>query len=135
RRRLADLPLGGWGRHHHRGHRLRQREHDQAQLREPPMPEHREKNAIERRIDRLRAQWEAFAALPDARLLLWLAGDGEERMIEAFVEVESDDRAGELPHLFLRLDVPFADPGAFGFALRDTIVAQYEQSLAGLREA
>jgi hypothetical protein len=99
------------------------------------MAEPRQKNAIERRIDLLRAQWSGFAARRDARLLVWLVDEGEARVIEGFLAVESDDRTGELLHLFLRLDVAFADGAAYGHELRRAIAAQYEQSRAGLAEA
>ncbi len=99
------------------------------------MIEPRQKNAILRRIDGLRAQWVAFAARPRARLLLWLADEGEARVIEGFVEVESDERTGELPHLFLRLDAPFEDEHRHGFTLREAITAQHRESVAGLAEA
>lgn len=75
------------------------------------------KNPIERRLGELSAQWIDFADLPDARLLCWTVTPDEERMVEAFVAVESDDDAGALPDLFVPLSVPFDPAQAYGFAL------------------
>ena len=84
------------------------------------------RNPIERRVDRLRRQWERFSRAPDARLLRWVAARDERRMIEAFVETERHERAGQTRALFLRLDRPFGDPARYGDGVRRDVLAQYE---------
>lgn len=84
------------------------------------------KNAIERRLDRLHDQWVEFAQQPDARVLRWVIRPDELRLIEVFLEKEADDRAGELPDLFLRFVAPFSDVNGYGEALLDELLAQYE---------
>lgn len=92
------------------------------------------KNAVERRLDLLHDQWMEFAQLPEARLLRWLVEPDEVRMVEAFLEKEGDERMGESPDLFLRLDEPFDEPERYGYALREALVRMEEESRAGLEE-
>lgn len=87
-----------------------------------------EKNAAERRIDLLREHHRAFIALPRARLLCLCVTRDEAPMVDAFVELESDERTGEIRDLFVRFEEPFDDPAAYGFALRDALLEQYEGS-------
>jgi hypothetical protein len=82
-------------------------------------------NAIARRLDRLHDQWVEFSLLPDARLLRWLRRPDEYRMVEAFLQKESDDAAGELPDLFLRFAEPFDDVNGYGNALLQSLEQQY----------
>jgi hypothetical protein len=93
------------------------------------------KNAIARRLDRLNDQWNEFASNPKGRLLRWLIRDDELRVIEAFVQTEQDDRAGEIPDLFLSFVEPFRDVVSYGEALRASMLAQYDEARAELREA
>ena len=67
------------------------------------MNEPGEKNPVERRIDVLRGHYRAFAASQEARLLCFCVSRDEAPMVDAFIELESDERAGEIPDLFLRL--------------------------------
>src|SRR5690606_29886175 len=83
------------------------------------------KNAIEQRLDRLHDQWVEFSTAPQPRLLHWLVRQDEYRMVEAFLQKESDDAAGELPDIFFRFDEPFQDVNQYGAALLDGLVAQY----------
>src|SRR5690606_41412649 len=83
------------------------------------------KNAIEQRLDRLHDQWVEFSTAPEPRLLHWLVRQDEYRMVEAFLQKESDDAAGELPDIFFRFDEPFQDVNQYGAALLDGLVAQY----------
>jgi hypothetical protein len=92
------------------------------------------KNAIARRIDRLRDQWNEFATNPDARLLRWLIRDDELRVFEAFVQSEQDDRAGEIPDMFVTFDEPFLDVVSYGESLRRSLIEQYEEARPELRE-
>lgn len=90
------------------------------------------KNAVERRLDLLHDQWTEFAGLPGARLLRWVVEEDEVRMVEAFLEKEGDERIGECPDLFLRLDAPFDEPSRHGYALREALAGMVEESRAGL---
>lgn len=92
------------------------------------------RHPISSRIDLLHDQWMEFAQLPDARLLRWLLVEGELRLVETFVEIESDDRAGELPDLFVACSVPFSDVDSYGRALQEELVARYEEGKAGMAE-
>lgn len=92
-------------------------------------------NAIGRRLDRLHDQWVEFSQQEDARVLRWLVRPDEYRMIDTFLYKESDDRAGELPDLFLRFTEPFGDVNEYGIVLFDALAAQYEVSRAELQES
>jgi hypothetical protein len=83
------------------------------------------RNAIAQRLDRLHDQWVEFSTAPEPRLLHWLVRQDEYRMVEAFLQKESDDVAGELPDIFLRFDEPFQDVNQYGAALLDGLIAQY----------
>ncbi len=93
------------------------------------------KNAIARRLDRLNDQWNEFAADDDARLLRWLIRADELRVVEAFIQTEQDDRAGEIPDLFVTFVEPFDDVVSYGETLRAALVAQYQDARPELREA
>ncbi|WNG22795.1 hypothetical protein F0U62_01215 [Cystobacter fuscus] len=92
------------------------------------------KNAVERRLDVLHDQWTEFAQLPEARLLRWVVEPDEVRMVEAFLRKEEDERLGECPDLFLRLEEPFDEPARYGRTLREALVRLEEESRAGLEE-
>jgi hypothetical protein len=89
-------------------------------------------NSVERRIEVLRDQLRAFTAIPEARLLCWLVSADEIPMVDAFVELESDEHAGELPALFVRFEQPFDDPRGYSLALRAAFLEHYEESREGL---
>jgi len=93
------------------------------------------KNAVERRLDVLHDQWTEFAQLSEARLLRWVVQPDEVRMVEAFLRKEQDERLGECPDLFLRLEAPFDEPARYGQALREELVRLEEESRAGLDDA
>jgi len=92
------------------------------------------KNAIARRLDRLNDQWNEFASDPDARLLRWLIRADELRVVEAFIQTEQDDRAGEIPDLFVTFIEPFDDVASYGASLRASLITQYEDAKPELRE-
>jgi hypothetical protein len=92
------------------------------------------KNAVERRLDVLHDQWTEFAQLPEARLLRWVVEPDEVRMVEAFLRKEEDERLGECPDLFLRLEEPFDEPARYGRTLREALMRLEEESRAGLEE-
>jgi hypothetical protein len=83
------------------------------------------KNAIAQRLDRLHDQWVEFSTAPEPRILHWLVRQDEYRMVEAFLQKESDDAAGELPDIFMRFDESFHDVNQYGAALLDGLLAQY----------
>ncbi|HEX6070662.1 MAG TPA: hypothetical protein VFZ18_12580 [Longimicrobiaceae bacterium] len=89
---------------------------------------------ISSRLDLLHDQWVEFARIPDARVLRWLLAEGELRLVETFVEAECDDRAGELPDLFILCRAPFTDVDSYGSAVVDEIVTQYDEGRAGMGE-
>ncbi|ATB36466.1 hypothetical protein CYFUS_001881 [Cystobacter fuscus] len=90
------------------------------------------KNAVEKRLGWLHNQWVEFAQAPDARLLRWLVEPSEARMVEAWLKKEGDERTGECPDLFLRLDTPFLQPETYGLELRAALVAMVEESQEGV---
>lgn len=90
------------------------------------------KNAVEKRLDLLHDQWTEFAQLPGARLLRWVVEPDEVRMVEAFLRKEEDERLGECPDLFLRLDTPFEEPARYGHVLREALVGLEMESHEGL---
>jgi tetratricopeptide (TPR) repeat protein len=89
---------------------------------------------ISSRLDLLHDQWVEFAQLPDARVLRWLLAEDELRLVETFVEAECDDRAGELPDLFISCRAPFTDVDSYGSAVVEEIVARYDEGRAGMVE-
>lgn len=91
-------------------------------------------NAIGDRLDRLGDQWNEFAQDGQARLLRWVVRQDEYRMIEAFIMREQDDRAGEIPDLFLRFTEPFENLESYAEALRRSLIEQYEAARAELEE-
>ena len=93
------------------------------------MPEVRRRNPIERRLDELGARWSAFTANPRARLLRWVAGREDARMVGAFVEVQNEE-IGEMPDLFIHLDDAFG--GDYGARLVESLRAQYDETREGL---
>ncbi len=91
------------------------------------------KNAIEKRLDVIEDLWNAFAQQPSARLCRWLVTPSEGRLIEAFVEFQSEE-ASDVPDFFIRFDEPFESPDRHGFVLRDALAKKYEEVRPRLRE-
>lgn len=83
-----------------------------------------EPNPIERRRLRLRDQWLAFERDHEARLLHWVFEPGDERMFEAFLEVEAHEDSDN-DDLFIQLDAPFLGDG-HGHALATKLGAFYD---------
>jgi hypothetical protein len=71
-----------------------------------------EKNAVELRLEHLNKLWEEFSALPDARLLRWVADADSRQVVDVFIELHKHDPAG-IPDLFLTFDVPFRDEASY----------------------
>lgn len=90
----------------------------------------REVNAVTTRLDKLHHQWTQFVEDETARLLVWRAADGEQTMIDVFVDQEGDAELATTPDLFLQLRSSFAHERAHGYALAGELVAQYEQLIA-----
>ncbi|MDH5547059.1 MAG: hypothetical protein OEZ43_15815 [Gammaproteobacteria bacterium] len=86
------------------------------------------KNPIEKRIDKLTDQWNAFAQNEDARVLRWCcADDDERRMIEAFIKLEDSD-GGSTPDLFIPFDVSFESKADYGARLARALIDLYAAS-------
>jgi len=92
------------------------------------------RNPIERRVDILQDQWNAFAADDDARLFIWGADQGEHRIIDTFITKENSAEASETPDVFIRLSTPFADVQEYGAELRDELIDQYQETVDKLAE-
>lgn len=86
------------------------------------------RKAVEKRLDRLHDQWVEFTQRPRARLLRWVVEPDEVRMVEAWLQKESDERTGECPDLLLRFDTPFEQPERYGRALHETLKALVAQT-------
>ncbi len=93
------------------------------------------KNPIERRLDKINDLWVAFAEQPDARVLCLFALPDELRMVDAFVAMESDARAGTLPDLFVELKSPFEAASSYGYALCGEFLEIAKKLHAGLESA
>ncbi|EPX64762.1 hypothetical protein D187_000184 [Cystobacter fuscus DSM 2262] len=79
---------------------------------------------IQRRLERLRAQWREFAEDPEARLLHWVLAHDEWNLLETFFQVE-DHESGVTPDLFLRLTAPFDEPERHGLDVVESLSEQY----------
>jgi hypothetical protein len=89
------------------------------------------KNAIERRLEQLESDWNAFAVKPDARLLIWQADGDEGQMVELFLALQREG-AGAVPDLFVRCEVPFETDQPYGLALIADLRRQYEEARTAL---
>jgi tetratricopeptide (TPR) repeat protein len=83
------------------------------------------RNAIERRVDRLAEQWQAFAADPALRLLRWRAAADDLRMVDLFVDVQGE-KLGTTPDVFVRLRPEFGDPSRYARDLLSAFLDQYD---------
>jgi tetratricopeptide (TPR) repeat protein len=83
------------------------------------------RNAIERRLDRLAEQWQAFAADPALRLLRWRAVADDLRMVDLFVDVQSEE-LGTTSDVFVRLPSAFGDPSRYASDLLSAFLDQYD---------
>jgi tetratricopeptide (TPR) repeat protein len=83
------------------------------------------RNAIERRLDRLAEQWQAFAADPALRLLRWRAVADDLRMVDLFIDVQSEE-LGTTPDVFVRLRPAFGDPSRYARDLLSAFLDQYD---------
>ncbi|MCA9710958.1 MAG: hypothetical protein KDK70_34270, partial [Myxococcales bacterium] len=92
-----------------------------------------EPNPIERRLGWLRAQYGAFIADDQARLLHWVLAEDERRMMDAFLRVEAI--SGETGDLLLLLDTPFGDPARYGMELVAELCELYDALRESLSEA
>ena len=91
------------------------------------------KNAIERRLEELEVIWNEFVENREARVLRWLADDDTARMLDLFLEIQNED-ISEIPDLFIRFGEPFEDTEQYGFQLRESLVAKYEEIREGIAE-
>lgn len=91
------------------------------------------KNAIEKRIDELTDIWNEFAQEPEAKVLRWLIAPDEARMIDLFLEMQNEE-ISDIPDLFIRFEEPFENPTQYGFVLRESLCAQYEEIREGISQ-
>jgi len=91
------------------------------------------RNAIVRRVDKLRALWNEFVLDPDARVVRWLIKPDEWDLVRAFVEVESGE-TGECPEFFIQFDRPFASSTRYGIELSQDMCARIDASKEELAE-
>jgi tetratricopeptide (TPR) repeat protein len=89
------------------------------------------RNAIERRVDRLAEQWQAFAADPALRLLRWRAAADDLRMVDLFIDVQGEE-LGTTPDVFVRLRPAFGDPSRYASDLLSAFQDQYDAARQGL---
>lgn len=78
-------------------------------------------NPIMKRLELLYEQWDEFMDDEAARALRWVVRADEFRGVEAWLEAEGDEQAGELPVIFLRSEQAFEDPLAYAEALRQEL--------------
>lgn len=90
-------------------------------------------NAVTRRLALITERYEEFSADEDAHLLRFLADQGDAKLLEVWLEVESTE-AGQQPDLFMRLDVPFMETARHGFRLIEAIKEAYAEFAEGLKE-
>lgn len=92
------------------------------------------KNAVEERLELIEEQWLAFTGNPDARVGRWrLDGDGI-GMVEIYMETQTLEGSA-VSDFFLRLGVPFTDPGRHGLELREAFLKEMEAAAAEMEEA
>lgn len=90
---------------------------------------------VQRRIEMLSDQWARFVSTRDARLLCWQLTAAEQRVLDALVELESDEATAEHATVFITLDTPFEEPASHGRWLADQLwggMNQGEQELRAL---
>jgi hypothetical protein len=90
-------------------------------------------NPIVERLHQLTDQWIDFAELPEARVLCWQVESDEHAMIDAFLAVEDDDRAGQTLDLFVPLQAAFK-AGRYGEALLAEFTAKAAALYDGLAD-
>ncbi len=79
-------------------------------------------NPILQRIDILRNHWFDFVYESDAKICRWLINSDELQLIDAFIEMESDE-AGETEDLFIMFDTPFAKKRTYSQDLVGTLIS------------
>jgi len=91
-------------------------------------------NPVMQRLEQLSGQWLEFAERPEARVLCWLVEPDEYAMVNAFVAMEDDDRAGQTEDLFVPLTAPFV-AGHYGEVLLREFMDKASSLYAGLNDA
>ena len=86
------------------------------------------------RLEQLSGQWLEFAEKPEARVLCWLVEPDEVGMVNAFVAMEDDDRAGLTEDLFVPLTAPFV-AYRYGEGLLRELLEKADALYAGLDDA
>jgi hypothetical protein len=91
-----------------------------------------DQNPILEQLDVIEDTWTEFAETPGARLLCLELRHDETRLFDAFIARELEERAAELPDLFLTLETPFEHLAVHGFALQQTLTSEYQSAQPGL---
>lgn len=91
------------------------------------------RNAIERRLDTLAEEWNLFAESP-AVLVRWSFTDDDAQLVDGFIGMQQEG-AGDVPDFFIRMDLPFDDPGRYGFALREAMEQRYQAGREEMAQA
>ncbi len=89
-------------------------------------------NAIARRIGRLASLWNEASDNPAIRLVRWVVGTDERRMLDVFVALENEE-VGQTADGFLRLTASFEGPGDYAPSLVRELVEIGKASEEGLR--
>ena len=92
------------------------------------------KNAIERRIDYLAGLWNQFAEDSTPRLMRWVGDPDELKMVNILFDLQEEEN-GELPDMFIRLEVPFQDESRYAFELIEAFVAGIDASREEIADA
>ncbi|MEY4582683.1 MAG: hypothetical protein RL701_7386, partial [Pseudomonadota bacterium] len=86
------------------------------------------------RLTQLSDQWASFVANTAARVLVWQLSALEEPMLNAFLELESDETTAEHPDVFLTMHAAFSSAESYGSELARTLANGCDEGRASLRE-
>ncbi|WP_046114781.1 hypothetical protein [Aquincola tertiaricarbonis] len=90
-------------------------------------------NPVERRLMQLADQWQAFRAMPQARLLMWQLPESGLRLAECFVEAQKLELPYATGDVFLLFKQPFVHGLQYGRALKQALRGIYDASADELR--
>lgn len=90
-------------------------------------------NPVERRLMALAGQWQAFRAMPQARLVLWQLPESGLRLAECFVEAQKLELPYATGDVFLLFKQPFVHGLQYSRALKQALRDLYDASAEGLQ--
>ncbi|MBQ1762227.1 MAG: hypothetical protein IIZ92_04930 [Aquincola sp.] len=85
-------------------------------------------NPVERRLMQLAEDWQAFKALPAARLLMWQLPESSLRLAECFVEAQKLELPYATGDVFLLFKQPFVHGLQYARALKEALRGIYDAS-------